>query len=235
MAAMKRSWSTACNTACRTLGLSKGGCKWFITNCPWYAPDDCRFMPGSVCIDAMKSAGKLSMKSTSPLRSAGTALLLSGRYSHSMRSKWACLLPAHPLGGSLRGPQPGLRTNTVLLPGTHSSRLNRYGPEPTTSVSGAVVGRCARRCGRTPSAKEERLDNATSTLAEGRFKLSLKVAASMLAHCAPAFFSAAPNGSRMAQRSMEATASAAVTALPSENFRPGRKTKVQARPSWDLV
>ena len=36
------------------------------------------------------------------LLQAATALLESGRYSHSTRSKWLFLLPASPLGGSLR-------------------------------------------------------------------------------------------------------------------------------------
>ena len=109
------------------------------------------------------------------------------------------------------------------------------GPEPSTSVSGEVVGILARRSGRITGGKPDGLARPWSTMPNGSFSVSVKLRASTAFHSAPALPMARPMLSRAPQRCSEATASAAVTGLPSENFRPGRSVKAQCRPSLETV
>ncbi|MNS74116.1 hypothetical protein D3C72_1075820 [compost metagenome] len=109
------------------------------------------------------------------------------------------------------------------------------GPEPTTSVRGAVVGILARRSGRITGGKPEGLASASSTMPKGSLSVSVNVRASTAFHSAPASPMARPRLSRAPQRCSEAIASAEVTALPSENFRPGRSVKLHCRPSFELL
>ena len=106
-----------------------------------------------------------------------------------------------------------MRTNTALLPGTHSSRLNRKGPEPITSVSGVVVGSFASRSGITTGGKPEALAMPSSTRPNGSFSVRVKVLASTAFHSAAEIaVMARPMLSFEVQRCIEATTSAEVTA-----------------------
>src|SRR5512133_1874087 len=109
------------------------------------------------------------------------------------------------------------------------------GPEPIASFSGDVVGILASRSGRITGGKPDGLARPSSTIPNGSLSVSVKVRASTAFHCAPALPMARPMLSRAPQRWIDATASAEVTLLPSENFRPGRSVKVQVRPSFDVV
>ncbi len=109
------------------------------------------------------------------------------------------------------------------------------GPEPSTSVSGAVAGILASRSGRITGGKPEGLASASSTMPKGSLSVSVKLRASVAFHSAPLATIARPRLSRAAQRCSEAMASAEVTALPSENLRPGRSVKLHCLPSFEVV
>jgi hypothetical protein len=109
------------------------------------------------------------------------------------------------------------------------------GPEPITSVSGEVAGSLAMRSGRITGGKPEGLASASSTMPKGSLSVSVKLRASVAFHSAPTAVMARPRLSRAAQRCSEATASAEVTAAPSENFRPGRSVKLHCLPSFEVV
>ena len=113
--------------------------------------------------------------------------------------------------------------------------MNRKGPEPSTSVSGALAGCLARRSGITTSGKLAGLARPSSTAPSGSFSVSVKLAGPVAFQSAPALARMRPMLSRPIQRCTEATASAAVTGLPSLNFRPGRSVKVQLLPSLLVV
>ena len=98
-----------------------------------------------------------------------------------------------------------------------------------------MVGSFASRSGMTTGGKPDGLASASSTMPNGCFSVSLNVFASITAHSAPAARMAPPKVSRDAQRWIDATASAGVTGLPSENFRPGRSVKVHCNWSFDVV
>src|ERR1035437_4840875 len=110
------------------------------------------------------------------------------------------------------------------------------GPEPNTSVSGDVVGILASRSGMITGGYADGLDKPSSTRPKGSFSVSVKVRASTAFHSAAEMaVMARPMLSRAVQRCMEATVSAAVTGLPSENLRPDRNVKVHSLPSFEVV
>jgi hypothetical protein len=73
--------------------------------------------------------------------------------------------------------------------------------------------------------------SARSILVKGRFSDHRKVRSSMTASSLSIALIIWPMGSRAAQRLTLATASFASTDSPSWNFSPGRRRKVQLRPS----
>ncbi|MCY1514705.1 hypothetical protein D9M68_492540 [compost metagenome] len=81
----------------------------------------------------------------------------------------------------------------------------------------------------------EGLDRASSTRPKGSFSVSVKVLSPVAASSAPAAIMAWPSVSFFAQRWIEATQSSAFTGVPSLNFRPGRKVKLQVLPSSEVV
>jgi hypothetical protein len=110
------------------------------------------------------------------------------------------------------------------------------GPEPITSVSGVVVGILASRSGSTTGGKPDDFAMPSSTRPNGSFSVSVKVAGSTAFHSAAEIaVMARPMLSFEVQRCIEATTSAEVTGVPSENLRLGRSVKVQSLPSFDVV
>ncbi|MNQ51456.1 hypothetical protein D3C85_654350 [compost metagenome] len=93
----------------------------------------------------------------------------------------------------------------------------------------------ARRLGMMNGGMPDGLDSASSTRPKGSFSVSVKVFSDVAANSAPAAIMAWPRVSFFAQRCTEAMQSSAVTGVPSLNFRPGRRVKVQVLPSSDLV
>ncbi|MNT03359.1 hypothetical protein D3C72_1378890 [compost metagenome] len=79
------------------------------------------------------------------------------------------------------------------------------------------------------------LDKASSTRPKGSLSVSVKLLSPVAANSAPAAIMAWPSVSFFAQRCSDAMQSSAVTGVPSLNFRPGRRVKVQLLPSSDVV
>ena len=104
-AAMYSRWSMAGSSAWRSFGLLNGACRWFSAMMPtspnasscWTATLGSRLRLGT------KSNSGWSIQSTSPARSAETAVPGSGWITHSTRSKCTDLPPERKSGGSARG------------------------------------------------------------------------------------------------------------------------------------
>lgn len=100
-----------------------------------------------------------------------------------------------------------------------------------TCVVGGVSASASRMiAGICPTAEPR----AKGTNAIGRFSFSTKVRASVASRPAVYSPSLPPMVSRAIQRRSEAMTSRVVTGWPSWNFSPGRRVKVQARPSGEV-
>jgi hypothetical protein len=92
------------------------------------------------------------------------------------------------------------------------------------------------RSGITTGGKPDGLDMPSSTRPKGSLSVSVKVLASTDFHSPPEIaVIARPTLSLDVQRCIDATTSAEVTGVPSENFRLGRSVKVHSLPSFDVL
>ncbi len=100
------------------------------------------------------------------------------------------------------------------------------GPEPTISGTGLFGSVAASRAGIITGIVWPDLPRASITKANGRSSSSTKRLSSSTRKSRAASIILPPSGSRLAQRRIEATQSAAVTGVPSLHFSPSRSRKV---------
>lgn len=123
----------------------------------------------------------------------------------------------------------------MRLPGMYSLATNRYGPEPTISVTGLNGSPLARRSGSTKSGVGAECASASTTTPIGRLSRMRKLRSSGLSMRSVKPSRAWPKLSRAPQRLIEATQSTPRTGVPSWNFRPSRRRKDHVRLSSETV